>query len=79
MKLNDVRKHLRKWNGWDVDPDSQEHHELQEGIGSVSWNSQRRSKRGDFGIFISRLNTEKFQNFYFQAEILHFEWKSQKS
>ena len=42
VKLNDVRKHLRKWNGWDVDPDSQEHHELQEGIGSVSWNSQRR-------------------------------------
>ena len=36
VKLNDVRKHLRKWNGWDVDPDSQEHHELQEGIGSVS-------------------------------------------
>ena len=39
VKLNDVRKHLRKWNGWDVDPDSQEHHELQEGIGSVSFQS----------------------------------------
>jgi len=36
VKLNDVRKHLRKWNGWDVDPDSQEHHELQEGIGSMT-------------------------------------------
>lgn len=36
VKLHDVRKHLRKWNGWDVDPDSQEHHELQEGIGSMT-------------------------------------------
>lgn len=36
VKLNEVRKHIRKWNGWDVDPDSQEHHELQEGIGSMT-------------------------------------------
>ena len=30
------------------------------------------------GIFLARLNTKKFQNFQLQAEIVNFEWKTQK-
>ena len=55
MKLNDVRKHLRKWNGWDVDPDSQEHHELQEGIGSVSSESGLKGTKITFKLCLAPL------------------------
>ena len=30
-------------------------------------------------VFIDRLNSEKFQNFHFQAKIVIFEGKTQKS
>merc|ERR1712157_52821 len=36
VKLNEVRRNLRKWKGWDVEPDSQEHQLLQEGVGNMT-------------------------------------------
>lgn len=38
VKLADVKKVMKKWNGWEVEANSVEHHKLEENAANVSWN-----------------------------------------